>query len=56
MTQLRHSRWFEIKLLLALDDPLMNHFLVLKFYSAQIDSILQLDLTCRNFKGISSRT
>ena len=56
MTRLRHSRWFIIKLLLGLHEPLMNHFLFLKFFSAQIDSILQLDFTCRYFKAISSRT
>ena len=45
MTQLRHSRWFDIKLLLGLHDPLMNHIFFLKYTSTQIDSVLQSDFT-----------
>ena len=50
MMRLRHSRWFDIKLLLGLYEPLMNHFLFLKFTSTQIDSILQLDFASRNLR------
>ena len=56
MMQLRHSRWFDRKLFLGLHEPLMNHFLFLKFTSTQIDLMLQSDSTFRNLEGISPRT
>ena len=55
MIRLRHSRWFDMKLLLGLYEPLMNSFLFLKFISTQMDSTLQSDLSLRNFEGILSR-
>ena len=39
MMRLRHSRWFDKKPLLGLYEPLMNHFVFLKFTSIQINSI-----------------
>ena len=46
---LSQSRWLDIKLLLGLHEPLMNHFRFLKFNSLQKDSMLKADLSLRNF-------
>ena len=55
MMRLRLSKWFDMKLLLGFHELLMRHFLFLKFTSTQIDSMLQSDLSLRNFEDITSR-